>query len=43
MKEIFLLESEQYGDETPSIIVDNELNVILDNVYNGFDDLYDME
>ena len=43
MKEVYLLEHEQFGDETPSIIVDNELNVILDDVYNGFDDLYDME
>lgn len=43
MKEVFLLESEQYGDEAPSLIVDNELNVILDDVYNGFNDLYDME
>lgn len=43
MKEIYLLESEIYGDEVPCLIVDNDLNVILDNVYNGFDDLYDME
>ena len=43
MKEIFLLEHEQYGDEAPSLIVDNELNVVLDDVYNGFNDLYDME
>lgn len=43
MKEVYLLEHEQYGDETPSLIVDNELNVILDDVYNGFNDLYDME
>lgn len=43
MKEVYLLEHEQYGDETASLIVDNELNVILDDVYNGFDDLYDME
>lgn len=36
---VYLLESEQYGDEIPCIIVDEKMNVLLDNVYNGFDDL----
>lgn len=38
-KKIYLLESEQYGEEAPSIIVDKDLNVILEDVWNGFDDL----
>ena len=36
---VYLLESEEYGDEIPCIIVDEKMNVLLDNVYNGFDDL----
>ena len=37
----FLLEHEEYGDETSNIIIDIEGNVILDNVFNGFADLDD--
>lgn len=39
-KEYYLLESEQHGDEVPSIIVDREKNIILEDVWNGFSDLY---
>ena len=35
----FLLEHEQYGDEAPCLIVDQDGNIIADEVYNGFDDL----
>lgn len=35
---IYLLEHEQYGDETASLIIDNELNVLVEDVCNGFDD-----
>lgn len=38
-KNLFLLESEQYGDEAASLIVDEAGNLILDDVYNSFDDL----
>lgn len=38
-KEYFLFESENWGDEIPCIITDNELNIILMNTYNGFSDL----
>ena len=38
-KEVYLLEHETYGDEAASLIVDAKLNVILDDVWNGFDDL----
>lgn len=34
-----LLESEQYGDAAAHIIIDDDGNLILDEVYNGFDDL----
>ena len=34
-----LLEHEEYGDETEHLIIDHTGNLILDDVYNGFDDL----
>lgn len=34
-----LLEHEWYGDEAPCVIIDIDGNVILEDVYNGFDDL----
>ena len=37
----FLLEHEEYGDETANIIIDLEGNLILNEVRNGFDDLED--
>lgn len=36
---VFLLESELYGDEAPCLIVDQDKNIILEEVYNGFEDL----
>lgn len=33
------LESEVFGDEMPHLIVDHKGNVILDDVWNGFEDL----
>lgn len=41
-KTVFLLENEIYGEDMPCIIVDAELNVILDDVYNGFLDLEEL-
>jgi len=37
-KNLFLLESEQHGDEAAALIVDDSANLVLDDVYNGFDD-----
>ena len=37
-KNLYLLESEQYGDEAPCVIVDENLALVLEDVYNGFDD-----
>lgn len=39
-EKVYLLEHETYGDETASIIVNSNLKVIKDNVFNGFEDLY---
>ena len=36
---VYLLEHETYGDEAACLIVDDKLNVVLDDVHNGFDDL----
>ena len=37
-KRLYLLESEIWGDEAASLIVDENYNVILDDVWNGFFD-----
>ena len=34
-----LLEHEEYGDEAPCVIIDIDGNLVLEDVYNGFDDL----
>lgn len=38
---LFLLEHEKYGDEAACVIVDENGKLLLDDVYNGFDDLED--
>ena len=38
-KQFFLLEHEEYGDETSALIIDAEGKLILADVWNGFDDL----
>ncbi len=35
----FLLEHDEYGDEAASVIVDQDGRLLLEDVYNGFDDL----
>ena len=40
-RRIYLLEHEQYGDMAAGLIVDTDLNVLADDVWNGFDDLDD--
>lgn len=37
-KAFFLLEHDTYGDEAASIIVDAKGKLVLDEIYNGFDD-----
>ncbi len=41
MVRTFLLEHEEHGDMAPNVIVDGIGNLILSDVYNGFDDLRD--
>lgn len=36
---LHLLEHETYGDEAACIIVDDNLDIVMEDVYNGFDDL----
>lgn len=38
-RKLYLLESEQFGDNAACIIVDESCLVVLDEVYNGFADL----
>lgn len=38
---LFLLEHEKYGDEAASVIVDETGRTVLEDVWNGFDDLED--
>ena len=40
-KEIFLLENEDYGDETFGIIIDKDRNVLVDEAWNGFSDYHE--
>jgi len=42
-KLMYLLEHEQYGDEAACLIVDKEMNLIMENVWNGFEDLDDLD
>jgi len=35
---LYLLEHETFGDDAASIIIDENKKVVLDDVYNGFDD-----
>ena len=39
----YLLESEQYGDAVPGVIINGNYQVLCDEIYNGFDDLYEEE
>lgn len=40
---VFLLEHERYGEDAPSIIVDQDANIVMEDVYNGFSDLWERE
>lgn len=40
-KPIFLLEHEEYGDEAAALIVDEDGKILLEDVWNGFDDLHE--
>lgn len=38
-KKLYLLEHEIYGDEAAELIVDENLYIVMDDVWNGFSDL----
>lgn len=38
---VFLLEHETYGDEAAAVIVNEDGTLLLEDVWNGFDDLED--
>ena len=40
-KDLFLLENEEYGDETFGIIIDKDRNVLVDEAWNGFSDYHE--
>ena len=37
-KNVYLLEHEAFGDEAACLIIDENLDVLLDDVWNGFED-----
>jgi len=39
-EKIFLFENEIFSDGLPCMIVDKEGEILLNNVYNGFNDLF---
>lgn len=41
-KKLYLLEHDTFGDATACLIVNEELEVVLDDVWNGFLDLEDL-
>lgn len=42
-KIVYLLEHETYGEDASHIIVDEDLNIIMEDVCNGFNDLFELE
>lgn len=38
-KKVFLMEHDTFGDEAACIIIDKDGKLVLDDVWNGFDDL----
>ena len=41
-EKVFLLEHQTYGDEAASLIVNENLEIVLDDSWNGFVDLEDL-
>jgi hypothetical protein len=39
---LFLLESELYGEDAAGLIVNDEKQIVMEDVWNGFDDLEDV-
>ena len=41
VKTLLLLEHETYGDETAALITDTDFNIVMDDVWNGFEDYWE--
>lgn len=37
-RQLYLLENEIYSESVPKIIIDKDLNIVEDEVFNGFED-----
>lgn len=35
---LYMVESEQYGDEAEALIIDEDFNEVADEIYNGWED-----
>jgi hypothetical protein len=42
-QQLYLVESEVFGDEAPCIIIDENYNIIQNDVYNGFDEIQEVQ
>ena len=40
---LYLMESEKYGDDVPAVIIDEDNNIVVADVYNGWLDLNEGE
>ena len=40
---LFLLEHDTYGDEAACLIVDENMNLVCEDVWNGFDDYFEQK
>jgi hypothetical protein len=39
-RQIFLMESELFGDDAPCVIIDEFGNILMEDVHNGWSDFY---
>lgn len=42
-KTLFLLEHDTYGDEAACLIVDEDMNLLCEDVWNGFNDYFEQK
>jgi len=38
---IYLLEHDDWGDEAAGLIVNEDLEILMDDIWNGFDDFFE--
>ncbi|KNC25436.1 hypothetical protein FF38_11040 [Lucilia cuprina] len=39
---LYLMESEQYGENAPCLIIREDNTLFMEDVYNGFDELFEI-